>query len=510
MTSLPKFTATDRATGTPAPDLRTAREQVEGRLSVAARSQRVSGRHLLRATLRGLVLLAVDGLTVGSFLAVCDQLRSAPALIGRFAALLAAGAPGGGTPVVQAVVGVLLGLVALGNFGPGDARRDSARLLAGTYLGFALPYWPYLWQENTFTAVVGYVLVSFVVGVLLLLERHAVDWLIYRFRPVGADAARTMVIGTRLDMRHAAANPALSDRRTFRFCARFDAKQYAAAGGSSLQDALYRSIRRHRIDTILLAAPLDDATFSAVVSAAGVSGCAILSLARSFVLGALEPSVIWLRGTPIVRLNRPSLVAWQLIVKRTVDIAVASVGLLLLAPLLAVVALAVKVTSPGPVLFRQARVGLGGRHFRILKFRSMVADAEERRRNLVARSLYKDARLFKVKNDPRVTPLGAFLRRTSLDELPQLWNVLVGDMSLVGPRPPLPSEVELYEAHHYARFEVKPGITGPWQVSGRNRLTDFEAVIGLETAYIRDWNVWKDLAILLRTVPAVLTGRGAH
>jgi lipopolysaccharide/colanic/teichoic acid biosynthesis glycosyltransferase len=146
----------------------------------------------------------------------------------------------------------------------------------------------------------------------------------------------------------------------------------------------------------------------------------------------------------------------------------------------------------------------------ITKFRSMVEDAESRRGALAESSMYPDPRLFKVKQDPRVTRVGTFLRRTSLDELPQLINVLRGEMSLVGPRPPLPSEVDLYEEHHYTRFDMKPGMTGPWQVSGRNAITDFEEVIQLETAYIRDWVIWKDLAILLKTIPVVFTMRGAH
>jgi lipopolysaccharide/colanic/teichoic acid biosynthesis glycosyltransferase len=140
----------------------------------------------------------------------------------------------------------------------------------------------------------------------------------------------------------------------------------------------------------------------------------------------------------------------------------------------------------------------------------MVHDAESRRVELLTRSIYEDSRLFKVRNDPRVTRIGAFLRRTSLDELPQLWNVLLGHMSLVGPRPPLPCEVALYEEHHYARLNMRPGMTGPWQASGRNRITDFEEVVRLESAYIRQWSIWKDLAILLKTVPVVLRMDGAH
>jgi lipopolysaccharide/colanic/teichoic acid biosynthesis glycosyltransferase len=162
------------------------------------------------------------------------------------------------------------------------------------------------------------------------------------------------------------------------------------------------------------------------------------------------------------------------------------------------------------VFFRQNRVGRGGRLFKIYKFRTMVAGAEEHRDELLDQSIYSDRRLFKIVSDPRVTRLGTFLRRTSLDELPQLFNVLKGEMSLVGPRPPIPSEVDLYEAHHYARFDVKPGITGPWQVAGRNKITDFEQIVALETRYIRDWSLFADIILLCRTVGVVIQMRGAH
>jgi lipopolysaccharide/colanic/teichoic acid biosynthesis glycosyltransferase len=162
------------------------------------------------------------------------------------------------------------------------------------------------------------------------------------------------------------------------------------------------------------------------------------------------------------------------------------------------------------VLFRQTRIGQGGRPFRIVKFRTMCRGADAQRNALADQSVYRDRRLFKVPSDPRVTRLGAVLRRTSLDELPQFWNVLVGDMALVGPRPPMPGEVARYEAKDYARFDVKPGLTGPWQVSGRSAIHDFDEVVRMETSYIRRWSLWLDLTLLLRTVPAVFSGRGAH
>src|SRR5439155_1578418 len=143
------------------------------------------------------------------------------------------------------------------------------------------------------------------------------------------------------------------------------------------------------------------------------------------------------------------------------------------------------------------------------RFREVVDASLEAQSQLLSRSLYGDGRLFKVPDDPRITPLGRWLRRTSIDELPQLVNVLRGEMSLVGPRPPLPSEVALYEEHHYTRFDVKPGITGPWQVAGRNGVTSFEEVMGLERNYIRNWSVWADMQLLVKTIPVVVRMSGA-
>jgi exopolysaccharide biosynthesis polyprenyl glycosylphosphotransferase len=227
-------------------------------------------------------------------------------------------------------------------------------------------------------------------------------------------------------------------------------------------------------------------------------------------LPGVEPGVIWRDGKPLIQLTVPSLRGQQLLLKRFFDLLGALAGIVLFSPVFALVALIVKLDSPGPAFFRQTRVGRGGRPFRIAKFRTMRVGAEEELNDLRQQSVYTDGRLFKVRGDPRVTRVGRFLRRSSLDELPQLLNVLCGEMSLVGPRPPLPSEVDLYEEQHYARFDVKPGMTGPWQVSGRNNIESFEDVVKLETQYIREWNLASDLVILAKTVGVVLGMRGAH
>ncbi len=200
----------------------------------------------------------------------------------------------------------------------------------------------------------------------------------------------------------------------------------------------------------------------------------------------------------------------QLVLKRVIDLLGAVVSLIVFAPILALVSLLVRLTSPGPVFFRQERVGLGGDPFVCFKFRTMVEDAETRQAALARDNIHTaEHRIFKLPNDPRLTSVGKFLRRSSLDELPQLWNVLRGEMSLVGPRPALPSEVMRYEPHHFVRFEVLPGMTGPWQVGGRNAITDFEDVVKLEAGYVRGWTLWRDLVILARTVPAVISMKGA-
>ncbi|HEV8630625.1 MAG TPA: sugar transferase [Thermoanaerobaculia bacterium] len=193
--------------------------------------------------------------------------------------------------------------------------------------------------------------------------------------------------------------------------------------------------------------------------------------------------------------------------KRSLDVALSSLILLLALPIIAAVTLAIRLTSHGRVLFRQTRCGLNGRRFTLYKFRTMTEDAEERLADL--RHLNEmDGPVFKVRDDPRVTPLGRILRKFSLDELPQLWNVLRGDMSLVGPRPPIPEEVASYERWQRRRLSMKPGLTCLWQVNGRNQL-DFASWMELDLEYIDSWSLSLDFKILLKTIPVVLSGRGA-
>ncbi len=213
-------------------------------------------------------------------------------------------------------------------------------------------------------------------------------------------------------------------------------------------------------------------------------------------------------GIPMVTFERTPQSIGALLVKRAIDLTVATIGLFLISPIYLGLALAIKFGSPGPVYFTQERVGLNGRRFKLYKFRTMVIDAEAKLKDLMAFNQMK-GHAFKMDNDPRITKIGKFLRKFSLDELPQLWNVFHGDMSLVGPRPPLPSEVKGYDAWHQRRLSMRPGITCIWQVSGRNRISDFDEWVKLDLQYIDNWSLVLDFKILLKTIPAVLSTSGA-
>jgi len=213
-------------------------------------------------------------------------------------------------------------------------------------------------------------------------------------------------------------------------------------------------------------------------------------------------------GLPLLAIEEPVFSGWKRVLKGALDRLGAAIALLLVAPVLLVIAVAVRMSGPGPVLYRQERVGAYGRHYTMLKFRSMVDGADDRLQDLLELNEH-DGLLFKIRRDPRVTPVGRWLRRFSLDELPQLFNVLGGSMSLVGPRPPLPSEVERYDTSIRRRLLVKPGLTGLWQISGRSDLS-WEESVRLDLRYVENWSLALDLLILWKTASAVIRSHGAY
>jgi exopolysaccharide biosynthesis polyprenyl glycosylphosphotransferase len=278
-------------------------------------------------------------------------------------------------------------------------------------------------------------------------------------------------------------------------------------------DTLPTYVRRNVVDEVVLALPIRSFhTFASRIAAAcEQQGIIVRFLPNIFDLKEVRHRADEFDGDPLIGHESTITDVWGLAIKRAIDVVVSLVAIILLAPVMLLSALAVKLTSPGPIFFVQKRLGLNKRMFHIYKFRTMVMDAEARLKDLEHLN-EADGAVFKIKKDPRITLVGSFLRKTSIDELPQLFNVLKGEMSLVGPRPLQVRDYELFETHcgdwQRKRFSVRPGITCLWQIKGRSSTT-FEKWMELDLQYIRTWSLWLDLEILAKTVPAVLRGSGA-
>jgi exopolysaccharide biosynthesis polyprenyl glycosylphosphotransferase len=273
-------------------------------------------------------------------------------------------------------------------------------------------------------------------------------------------------------------------------------------------DNLPRLIEEEKVDEVIITLPwMSHRKTMRIVRECARRQVSARIVPDLFQMSLSQVDVDDLGGVPLIGVREVGFSSSALLIKRVVDIAGAIVCLTVTAPLAGLIIVAIKLDSPGPAIFRQTRVGQGGKLFEMYKFRSMREGAEEELENL--RELDEvDGVTFKIKQDPRTTRVGRFLRRTSLDELPQFWNVLRGDMSLVGPRPNVPDEVNRYMEWHKKRLQVLPGLTGMWQVSGRSLLS-FDETALLDLYYIENWSFWLDCKILLRTIPAALTGEGA-
>jgi exopolysaccharide biosynthesis polyprenyl glycosylphosphotransferase len=272
-------------------------------------------------------------------------------------------------------------------------------------------------------------------------------------------------------------------------------------------DEVLELARKHFVDEIFLSAPCERGMVKQLVEQAREAGVDIRVVPDLYDGLAWNSPVEYIGQFPTIPLHRGQVPVIGMMMKRLLDIALSSVTLVMLSPLLFAIAIAVRFDSAGPILYRSERIGKKARVFGCLKFRTMVRDAERRRAEVLHMN-ERDSVLFKISNDPRITPVGRFLRKYSLDELPQLINVLRGDMSLVGPRPPIASEVKRYELNHLRRLDVVPGITGLWQVQARQD-PSFDSYISMDTAYIENWSLWLDMKILIRTVTVVFAGTGA-
>jgi exopolysaccharide biosynthesis polyprenyl glycosylphosphotransferase len=272
-------------------------------------------------------------------------------------------------------------------------------------------------------------------------------------------------------------------------------------------DTLFDQTRRRFIDEIFVTNPCERRIVHEVLDQARIHGVDLRVIPDMYEGQALANPIEYIGQFPTIPLHHGRLPEISLVFKRVLDVVIAGLGLLILAPMLVAVAIAIKLDSSGPVFYLSQRIGKKGYVFRCIKFRTMVADADKLLSDLMHLN-ERDGVLFKIADDPRITRLGRFLRKYSLDELPQLFNVLSGDMSLVGPRPPLASEVEAYKLSHLRRLNVTPGLTGLWQVEAR-RDPSFDSYISMDVAYIENWSLLLDLQIIARTVGVVLGGTGS-
>jgi len=490
------------------PERRKTSAPLRLRFGLQRRGQVNFRRHVIRAIRRFAVLLMAD---LASFYimrallrAVRDDAAFGASLSSRVAEILPKSLLNGW----QFAAALVVGLVAFGNYGQGDQRKDSRRLFFACALATALPLWMTIWTRGLEVVAFQYVLTSSIVWLGLIAERLLLDRVVERVAPHRRQVAPTLFVGVAGECRTAAASPAFASNSEHRSIGFVDVHIPPAADSRGHIVEFASVLSETGAEAVVICGYLADDTFHDVVDAALAAKCQVLSVPRAIDVAGVQPTVLWKQGQPLIDLHRPEVAAPALFIKRIADFVGAAIGLLVLSPLLGIVSLLIKLDSNGPVFFASPRWGLHGRHIRVWKFRTMVDGALtllDRDPNL--RQAYD--REIKLRRDPRVTRIGRLLRRWSIDELPQLFNVLVGDMSLVGPRPKLFGEENRYGPLFGAILGVPPGITGLWQVSGRNDLS-YEERISLDVDYVRRCSLILDARILLQTLPVVVNGNGAH
>lgn len=405
-----------------------------------------------------------------------------------------------------------LALGVLGAYAPGLGRIRYGRVFLGVALAAAI-----IWVQTSLMIgkgaeaptfnFVGYIALA---ALLCSLGRISIDTVITAVYRSGIGVRRVLVVGTRDEAARVAES--LKHRRAsdFRVMGFLSAGLEAEPGSYGTLAKLDSALRTSRADGIIVSSNLTPDAFETLVRHCFRHGAEVFAVPRTLDRIRSTIELTRTRAGTLLALYPHGLRLPQLAIKRALDVAASVLLVVMLAPLLVLITVAIKLDTNGPILFSQLRAGVGARPFRMLKFRTMFADADRMKRELQHLNESGDPRLFKIRNDPRVTRVGRWLRRTSLDELPQLLNVLRGEMSLVGPRPFFPDDILNYEPHHFERLTVLPGITGLWQVSGRSDIVDFEEVVRLDGAYIRNWSIGRDLWILLRTIPAAFGRGGAY
>ncbi len=422
-------------------------------------------------------------------------------------------------PISLVLTALLLGVYKLG--GVYNLRRGASwfdevyKLFTGTATGIILMVFFTFFYRPFFYSRLIYLYAAVLILVFLAVARLGQRLLRDRLRRRGLGVDRVLIVGAgetgRTVMRNIVAQPALG-YHVVGFVdddpekGSTDIGRFKALGVIA---NLPRLVQELAIDEVIITLPwMYHRKIVSVVAQCEREQIEARIVPDLFQMTLSQVDIDDLGGIPMIGVREISIQGVSLLLKRSMDVALAVLLVILLSPLLLIIALAIKVDSAGPILFRQIRVGKGDRLFTCFKFRSMHVDAEQQKATLQALN-EADGPLFKIREDPRRTAVGRIIRRMSLDELPQLYNVLRGDMSLVGPRPPLPEEVQRYQPWHKKRLEVAPGITGLWQVSGRSQLT-FDEMVLLDLYYIENWSPALDLEILIRTIPMAFSGLGAY
>ena len=479
------------------------------RLLLQRTASRNIRRHWLRGVFRVVVLITTDVAVLMVLRGILEAVTESGIAVAEFARAVLPQGFLAGWPFTFAAV---LSLLVAGSYGPGDRRRDIGRLLTASGLAAALTVYHLLWLESLLAVSLSFGAVTILCWTVLAASRRTLDALLKWLVP-GVGAHRVVTV---CDSERDWLDPAMQNMgggvggSSLPVVGSVSTSSGASDDNGAPLRQLGTVIDRCKADTVLVCGPLSDHQFEFVVDTALVSGCRLLTAPQTARTAGIQPRSVCIQGVSLVELTAPALKAQHLLVKRVIDIAGAFIGLTLMLPIMAMVAVAIKLDSPGPVFFSQERVGYGGRVFRLFKFRTMWDGADADKSVVAHLNQSGDARLFKIKDDPRVTRLGGWLRRWSIDELPQLWNVLCGSMSLVGPRPFFETDLDEYLDHHFVRLGAKPGITGLWQVNGRSTLVDFEDVVRLDTEYINGWSLLVDLKVILLTIPAVLRKSGAY
>ncbi len=388
-------------------------------------------------------------------------------------------------------------------------------ILRGAVTGVAALYVFSLLQRAVLYSRLIFAYAGIAIVVFLTTVRTVEELIKGQLRKRGRGVQRVLIVGAgevgRTIMRNIVAQPELGykvvgfvDDRPERGTK--DIGRFKALGAT---DRIPEVIREQKVGAVIITLPwLYHRKILSIMEQCDRVQAAVKIVPDLFQMSLSNVDVDDLNGIPLISIRPPSISGINLALKRVEDLFVASLVLVLALPLMLVMALLIKLDSPGPAVFRQTRVGRGGRPFTVFKFRTMHQDAERRQEELTDLN-EASGPLFKIKEDPRRTRLGRFLRRFSIDELPQLYNVLRGEMSMIGPRPALPSEVQQYQAWHMRRLETWPGLTGLWQVSGRSELS-FDEMVLLDIYYIENWSPLLDLKIALKTIPSAVMGTGAY